>query len=85
MQPLWVYFYNYDSTLLLPSVAPCNSLMLNCSQPDLPSLFEALKPVFTLSSIRPVMNTSTPTRVSIDFIMYGILGVVSDPSLLTDL
>ncbi|XP_030289523.1 5-hydroxytryptamine receptor 3A-like [Sparus aurata] len=49
--------------------------MLNCSQPDLPSLFEALKPVFTLSSIRPVMNTSTPTRVSIDFIMYGILGV----------
>uniref|UniRef100_A0A671Z4J4 5-hydroxytryptamine (serotonin) receptor 3A n=1 Tax=Sparus aurata TaxID=8175 RepID=A0A671Z4J4_SPAAU len=62
-------------------MSPCNSLMLNCSQPDLPSLFEALKPVFTLSSIRPVMNTSTPTRVSIDFIMYGILGVVSDPTL----
>ncbi|KAM8745869.1 uncharacterized protein AB9X84_016935 [Acanthopagrus schlegelii] len=63
--------------------APCSSLMVNCSQPDLPSLLEALTPVFTLRSIRPVMNTSTPTRVSIDFIMYGILGVDEKAQILT--
>ncbi|XP_036971873.1 5-hydroxytryptamine receptor 3C-like isoform X2 [Acanthopagrus latus] len=63
--------------------APCSSLMVNCSQPDLPSLLEALTPVFTLSSIRPVMNTSTPTRVSIDFTMYGILGVDEKAQILT--
>ncbi|XP_073331885.1 5-hydroxytryptamine receptor 3A-like [Pagrus major] len=55
--------------------APCSSFKLNCSKPDRPSLLEALKPVFNLSSIRPVMNVSTPTRISIDFTLYGILGV----------
>ncbi|XP_034386299.1 5-hydroxytryptamine receptor 3A-like [Cyclopterus lumpus] len=49
--------------------------MLNCSRPDTPSLLEALQPVFNLSSIRPVMNLSTPTNVSIDFTIYSILGV----------
>ncbi|XP_076581984.1 uncharacterized protein LOC143317998 [Chaetodon auriga] len=49
--------------------------MLNCSRPDPPSLLEALRPVFNLSSIRPVMNMSTPTNVSIEFILFGILGV----------
>ncbi|KAK9519421.1 hypothetical protein VZT92_022153 [Zoarces viviparus] len=55
--------------------APCSSVMLNCSQPNLPSLLEALQPVFNLSSIRPVMNASTPTIVSIDFTLVSILGV----------
>uniref|UniRef100_A0A8C3A0I9 Uncharacterized protein n=1 Tax=Cyclopterus lumpus TaxID=8103 RepID=A0A8C3A0I9_CYCLU len=58
-----------------------NSVMLNCSRPDTPSLLEALQPVFNLSSIRPVMNLSTPTNVSIDFTIYSILGVVRDNSL----
>uniref|UniRef100_A0A8D3DXI4 5-hydroxytryptamine receptor 3A-like n=1 Tax=Scophthalmus maximus TaxID=52904 RepID=A0A8D3DXI4_SCOMX len=49
--------------------------MLNCSQPDAPSLLEALKPVFNLKSIRPVMNVSTPTTVNIFIILFGILGV----------
>ncbi|KAM6938600.1 5-hydroxytryptamine receptor 3C-like [Lycodopsis pacificus] len=55
--------------------APCSSVMLNCSQPNLPSLLEALQPVFNLSSIRPVMNKSTHTIVSIDFTLVSILGV----------
>ncbi|XP_029285641.1 uncharacterized protein LOC115007087 [Cottoperca gobio] len=55
--------------------APCSSVMLNCSRPDLPSLLQALQPAFNLSSIRPVVNMSTPTNVSIDFILFGILGV----------
>uniref|UniRef100_A0A8C4GHR3 5-hydroxytryptamine receptor 3A n=1 Tax=Dicentrarchus labrax TaxID=13489 RepID=A0A8C4GHR3_DICLA len=63
--------------------ASCSSIMLNCSQPDPPSLLDALRPVFTLSSIRPVMNMSTPTNVSIDFILFGILGVDEKAQLLT--
>ncbi|KAM9358371.1 uncharacterized protein ABDE67_003862 [Symphorus nematophorus] len=55
--------------------ALCSSIMLNCSRPDPPSLLEALRPVFNLSSIRPVMNQSTPTNVSMTFILFGILGV----------
>uniref|UniRef100_A0A8C6S742 Uncharacterized protein n=1 Tax=Neogobius melanostomus TaxID=47308 RepID=A0A8C6S742_9GOBI len=49
--------------------------MLNCSSPTTPALLEALAPVFKLSSIRPVSNISTPTRVKVEFIMFGILGV----------
>ncbi|KAE8294077.1 5-hydroxytryptamine receptor 3A [Larimichthys crocea] len=60
-----------------PAHSPSNSVMLNCSRPDPPSLLEALRPVFNLSSIRPVMNMSTPTTVGIDFILFGILGVVT--------
>lgn len=41
-------------------------------------MLEALDPVFNLSAIRPVMNLSTPTNVSIYFTLFGILGVVSD-------
>lgn len=55
--------------------------MLNCSQPDQPALLEALRPVFNLRSIRPVMNLSTPTFVSIDFTVFAILGVVRDATL----
>ncbi|XP_028443533.1 5-hydroxytryptamine receptor 3E-like [Perca flavescens] len=49
--------------------------MLSCSRPDPPSLLEALEPVFNMRSIRPVINVSTPTNVSIDFTLFGILGV----------
>lgn len=69
---------NDNGTFLPPSVAPCSSIMLDCSRPDPPSLLEALRPVFNQSSIRPVMNASTPTYVSINFILVGILGVVRD-------
>lgn len=61
--------------------APCTSVMLNCSQPNQPALLEALRPVFNLRSIRPVMNLSTPTFVGIDFIIFAILGVVRDATL----
>ncbi|XP_044056991.1 5-hydroxytryptamine receptor 3A-like isoform X1 [Siniperca chuatsi] len=63
--------------------APCSSIMLNCSQPDPPSLLEALRPVFSLSSIRPVMDMSTPTNVNISFTLYGILGVDEKAQVLT--
>uniref|UniRef100_A0A3B5AQJ3 5-hydroxytryptamine receptor 3E-like n=1 Tax=Stegastes partitus TaxID=144197 RepID=A0A3B5AQJ3_9TELE len=53
--------------------------MLNCSSPDTLSLLAALQPVFKLNPIRPVMNLSTTTNVSVSFIMIGILGVNSAP------
>ncbi|AWP10841.1 putative 5-hydroxytryptamine receptor 3A-like [Scophthalmus maximus] len=63
--------------------AGCSPFMLNCSQPDAPSLLEALKPVFNLKSIRPVMNVSTPTTVNIFIILFGILGVDEKAQILT--
>nr|XP_033937190.1 5-hydroxytryptamine receptor 3C-like [Pseudochaenichthys georgianus] len=51
--------------------------MQNCSRPDTPSLLEALQPVFKLNEIRPTMNISTPTNVSIGFVLFGILGLVT--------
>uniref|UniRef100_UPI0037E9847E 5-hydroxytryptamine receptor 3A-like n=1 Tax=Semicossyphus pulcher TaxID=241346 RepID=UPI0037E9847E len=62
---------------------PCGSVMLNCTKPDPPSLLEALRPVFNLSSIRPVMNMSTPTNVTISFVLFGILGVDEKAQVLT--
>uniref|UniRef100_A0A8C6S3G8 5-hydroxytryptamine receptor 3A n=1 Tax=Neogobius melanostomus TaxID=47308 RepID=A0A8C6S3G8_9GOBI len=63
--------------------APGEAVMLNCSSPTTPALLEALAPVFKLSSIRPVSNISTPTRVKVEFIMFGILGVDEKSQLLT--
>ncbi|XP_041647337.1 5-hydroxytryptamine receptor 3A-like [Cheilinus undulatus] len=57
--------------------------MLNCTRPDTPSLLEALGPVFNMSSIRPVMNASTPTNITISFVLAGILGVDEKAQLLT--
>lgn len=62
--------------LVFAVLAPCSPAMLNCSRPDGPALLEALRPVFKLSSIRPVLNYSTPTHVIMDFSIYGILGMV---------
>ncbi|XP_034003858.1 5-hydroxytryptamine receptor 3A-like [Trematomus bernacchii] len=56
---------------VLMHVAPCSSIMQNCSRPDTPSLLEALQPVFKLNAIRPTMNMSTPTNVSIGFVLFG--------------
>ncbi|XP_049911720.1 uncharacterized protein LOC126397182 isoform X2 [Epinephelus moara] len=70
LQPMYI-----NCTFRLSSIVPCSSIMLNCSRPDPPSLLEALQPVFKLSSIRPVMDLSNPTNVSIDFTLFGILGV----------
>ncbi|KAK2835417.1 hypothetical protein Q5P01_015901 [Channa striata] len=63
--------------------APCGSVQLNCTQPDLPSLLAALTPVFNLNSIRPVKNFSTPTSVNISFTLFGILGVDEKAQILT--
>lgn len=60
----------------------CSAFHLNCSGPSQPELLQALTPIFNLSAIRPVMNMTTSTNVSIYFILYGVLGVVS-PSNLT--
>ncbi|KAM9831441.1 5-hydroxytryptamine receptor 3C-like [Neosynchiropus ocellatus] len=59
---------------------PCS--MLNCSRPDPPALLEALKPVFNLSSIRPVVNSSTPTLVYVNIVVTSILGVDEKAQLL---
>ncbi|XP_058494816.1 5-hydroxytryptamine receptor 3C-like [Solea solea] len=72
------------STLVwfLMQAAPCSAFTVNCSEPNQPALLKALTPLFNLSSIRPVMNTSTSTNVNISFIIYGILGVDEKSQLL---
>uniref|UniRef100_H2V6D7 Uncharacterized protein n=1 Tax=Takifugu rubripes TaxID=31033 RepID=H2V6D7_TAKRU len=52
--------------------------------PSQPQLLQALTPIFNLSAIRPVMNMTTSTNVSMYFILYGVLGVVSPPNLESD-
>uniref|UniRef100_A0A3B5QIQ4 Neurotransmitter-gated ion-channel ligand-binding domain-containing protein n=1 Tax=Xiphophorus maculatus TaxID=8083 RepID=A0A3B5QIQ4_XIPMA len=52
------------------------SFKVNCSKPDQPSLLAALSPVFDLMAIRPVMNQTTHTTITMYFTLYGILGVV---------
>lgn len=61
--------------------------MPNCSTPEPPSLLAALTPVFSLNTIRPVYNLTTTTQVYIEFILFGILGVVREsdgPTFLSD-
>ncbi|XP_054482828.1 5-hydroxytryptamine receptor 3C-like, partial [Anoplopoma fimbria] len=59
--------------ILMPAVSSAKKV--NCSEPNQVALLEGLRPLFNLSAIRPVMNTSTCTYVGTYFIMYGILGV----------
>ncbi|XP_077573944.1 5-hydroxytryptamine receptor 3A-like isoform X2 [Stigmatopora nigra] len=63
--------------------ASCNSILQNCSSPDTPALLEALRPVFELKAIRPVMNVSIPTALTVDFVIFGILGVDEKAQILT--
>nr|XP_046247897.1 5-hydroxytryptamine receptor 3A-like [Scatophagus argus] len=62
--------------------ALCSTIEVNCSEPNQPALLKALTPVFNLSAIRPVINMTTPTNVSIYFTLYGILGVDEKAQLL---
>ncbi|XP_058493610.1 5-hydroxytryptamine receptor 3C-like [Solea solea] len=66
----------------LMQAAPCSAFTVNCSEPNQPALLKALTPLFNLSSIRPVMNTSTCTNVNISLTIYGILGVDEKSQLL---
>ncbi|XP_019201586.1 5-hydroxytryptamine receptor 3E-like [Oreochromis niloticus] len=56
--------------------------MLHCSNPDSPSMLEALKPIFNLNTIRPVVNITTVTNVGISLTVFGILGVNEKAQLL---
>uniref|UniRef100_A0A3B3HT10 5-hydroxytryptamine receptor 3A-like n=2 Tax=Oryzias latipes TaxID=8090 RepID=A0A3B3HT10_ORYLA len=60
-------------TLLM--YAPSSVAVLNCTGSDVPSLVNALQPVFNLSSIRPVTNASNPVTVDLIFTLTAILGV----------
>ncbi|XP_028259588.1 5-hydroxytryptamine receptor 3A-like [Parambassis ranga] len=74
------------STLVLFIIfmpALCGTIQVNCSQPNQPALLDALTPVFNMSAIRPVKNSSTPTNVITFFTLYGILGVDEKAQLLT--
>nr|XP_029489431.1 5-hydroxytryptamine receptor 3A-like [Oncorhynchus nerka] len=64
--------------------APCLrcKIVVNCTNPNTISLLAALENVMTLYSIRPVMNLSTPTNISMYFTLYGILGVEEKAQLL---
>ncbi|XP_015250247.1 PREDICTED: 5-hydroxytryptamine receptor 3E-like [Cyprinodon variegatus] len=69
--------------LFLSTAAPFSSAVLNCSQPTPASLLRSLEPVFELKSLRPVINISVPTRVGIEFTLFGILGVDEKSQVLT--
>uniref|UniRef100_A0A3Q2V3S5 Neurotransmitter-gated ion-channel ligand-binding domain-containing protein n=1 Tax=Haplochromis burtoni TaxID=8153 RepID=A0A3Q2V3S5_HAPBU len=69
-------YINHKGTFLLSFVAQYSSTLLNCSNPDSPSMLEALKPVFNLNAIRPVVNTTTVTNIGISITVFGILGVL---------
>ncbi|XP_072517209.1 5-hydroxytryptamine receptor 3C [Salminus brasiliensis] len=52
---------------------------VNCSEPTAIALLTALREsVFGRTEIRPVISLQTPTVISLDFYIYGILGVVSN-------
>ncbi|XP_051930209.1 5-hydroxytryptamine receptor 3A-like [Hippocampus zosterae] len=69
--------------LVVLIAAPCNAISINCSAPNQLALLEALKPIFKMGAIRPVTNMTTPTNVSLHFLLYGILGVDEKAQLLT--
>uniref|UniRef100_A0A3P8RE02 5-hydroxytryptamine receptor 3A-like n=1 Tax=Astatotilapia calliptera TaxID=8154 RepID=A0A3P8RE02_ASTCA len=71
-------YINHKGTFLLSFVAQYSSTLLNCSNPDSPSMLEALKPVFNLNAIRPVVNITTVTNIGISITVFGILGVVNN-------
>lgn len=51
---------------------------LNCSQPTPDSLLQALRETaFTKTEVRPVITLKTPTKITLGFVMYAILDVVS--------
>uniref|UniRef100_A0A3Q4G3L4 5-hydroxytryptamine receptor 3A-like n=1 Tax=Neolamprologus brichardi TaxID=32507 RepID=A0A3Q4G3L4_NEOBR len=60
---------HHKGTFLLSLVAQYSCTILNCSNPDTPSLLEALSPVFNLNAIRPVMNITTVTNVGLFLIV----------------
>ncbi|XP_078802690.1 5-hydroxytryptamine receptor 3A-like isoform X2 [Oryzias latipes] len=71
-------------TLFIISMpALCCTYKVNCSNPDQPSLLQALTPVFNLNSVRPVLDTNSPTDIYMYFTLYGILGVDEKAQLLT--
>uniref|UniRef100_A0A8C9V658 5-hydroxytryptamine receptor 3A-like n=1 Tax=Scleropages formosus TaxID=113540 RepID=A0A8C9V658_SCLFO len=53
-----------------------SSVMINCSQPNAKSLYDALENIFDLNAIRPVVSLKTATNVTVSITLYGILGVV---------
>ncbi|XP_077440633.1 5-hydroxytryptamine receptor 3C-like [Vanacampus margaritifer] len=69
--------------LLVFIPAPCSAVKVNCSEPNQLALLEALKPIFKMAAIRPVINMTTPTDVRLHFLLYGILGVNEKAQLLT--
>ncbi|XP_037105053.1 5-hydroxytryptamine receptor 3E-like [Syngnathus acus] len=69
--------------LLIFIPAQCIAIKVNCSEPNQLALLEALKPIFQMGAIRPVTNMTTPTNVSLHFLLYAILGVNEKAQLLT--
>uniref|UniRef100_H3C4I0 5-hydroxytryptamine (serotonin) receptor 3A n=1 Tax=Tetraodon nigroviridis TaxID=99883 RepID=H3C4I0_TETNG len=53
------------------------------SEPTTLALLHGLMPIFELKDIRPVLNMTTVSVVSIDFVLYGILGVDEKAQVLT--
>nr|XP_057929164.1 5-hydroxytryptamine receptor 3A-like isoform X2 [Doryrhamphus excisus] len=58
-------------------------IQVTCSEPNHLALLEALTPIFNMAAMRPVTNMTTPTNVSVRFLLYGILGVNEKAQLLT--
>uniref|UniRef100_A0A3Q2FW99 5-hydroxytryptamine receptor 3A-like n=1 Tax=Cyprinodon variegatus TaxID=28743 RepID=A0A3Q2FW99_CYPVA len=54
----------------------CSTFNVNCSKADQEGLLAALGPVIDLKAIRPVVNQTTCSNITVYFTLYGILGVV---------
>uniref|UniRef100_A0A8C1XGN1 5-hydroxytryptamine receptor 3A-like n=1 Tax=Cyprinus carpio TaxID=7962 RepID=A0A8C1XGN1_CYPCA len=62
--------------LIMQSLMVKSTENINCSEPTTDGLITALKEnIFGKTEIRPVINLKTPTNISVNFILYGILDV----------
>lgn len=69
-------FHECHSILTALLMRPVESI--NCSQPTPESLLTALRETaFTKTEVRPVISLKTPTKITLGFVMYAILDVVS--------
>ncbi|XP_015250245.1 PREDICTED: 5-hydroxytryptamine receptor 3C-like [Cyprinodon variegatus] len=61
--------------LILNTPGFCSTFNVNCSKADQEGLLAALGPVIDLKAIRPVVNQTTCSNITVYFTLYGILGV----------
>ncbi|XP_050951555.1 5-hydroxytryptamine receptor 3A [Labeo rohita] len=70
------WFQLITNCIIIHSVFLASVESLNCSEPTTKALLTAMREeVIFYSDARPVISLSTPTNVTVDLTLYGILGV----------